>query len=66
VEKELRDKMSQLEADAFAFVKDKMEVVELTDGEMKKWQELAEPVVQEYVKNAGPLGQQLVDAARKL
>jgi C4-dicarboxylate-binding protein DctP len=66
VEKELRDKMSQLEADAFAFVKDKMEVVELTDAEMKKWQELAEPVVQEYVKNAGPLGQQLVDAARKL
>ena len=66
VEKELRDKMSQLEADAFAFVKDKMEVVELTDEEMKRWQELAEPVVQEYVKNAGPLGQQLVDAARQL
>ena len=66
VEKELRDKMSQLEADAFAFVKDKMEVVELNDAEMKKWQELAEPVVQEYIKNAGPLGQQLVDAARKL
>lgn len=66
VEKELRDQMSQLEADAFAFSKDKMKVVELNDAEMKKWQELAEPVVQEYVKNAGPLGQQLVDAARKL
>jgi len=66
VEKELRDKMSQLEADAFAFVKDKMTVVELTDAEMKDWQKLAEPVVEEYVKNAGSLGQQLVDAARKL
>lgn len=66
VEKELRDKMGQLEADAFAFVKEKMKVVELTDAEMKEWQKLAEPVVQEYVKNAGPLGQQLVDAARKL
>jgi len=66
VEKELRDKMSQLEADAFAFVKDEMTVVELTDAEMNDWQKLAEPVVEEYVKNAGPLGQQLVDAARKL
>jgi len=66
VEKELRDKMGQLEADAFAFVKEKMKVVELTDAEMKEWQKLAEPVVQEYIKNAGPLGQQLVDAARKL
>ena len=66
VEKELRDKMSQLEADAFAFVKEKMEVVELNDAEMKEWQKLAEPVVQEYIKNAGPLGQQLVDAAREL
>lgn len=66
VEKELRDQMSQLEADAFAFVKDEMTVVELTDAEMKEWQKLAEPVVEEYVKNAGPLGQQLVDAAREL
>ena len=40
--------------------------VELNDAEMKEWQKLAEPVVQEYIKNAGPLGQQLVDAARNL
>lgn len=66
VEKELRDKMGQLEADAFAFVKDKMKVVNLSDEEMKAWKTLAEPVVKEYVKNAGPLGQQLVDAARKM
>ena len=66
VEKELREKMSQLEADAFDFVQDKMNVVNLTDAEMAKWQELAEPVVEEYIKNAGPLGRQLVEAARKL
>lgn len=66
VENELREKMSQLEADAFDFVQDKMNVVYLTDAELKKWQELAEPVVDEYIKNAGPLGRQLVEAAQKL
>jgi len=66
VEKELRDKMSQLEADAFAFVQDKLKVVNLSDEEMKAWKELASPVVNEYVKNAGPLGAQLVEAAKKM
>ncbi len=66
VEKELRDKMSQLEADAFAFVQDKLKVVNLSDEEMNAWQELAAPVVNEYIKNAGPLGAQLVEAAKKM
>ncbi len=66
VEKELRDKMSQLEADAFAFVQDKLKVVNLSDEEMKAWKELASPVVNEYIKNAGPLGAQLVEAAKKM
>ena len=66
VEKELRDEMSKLEADAFAFVSDKMKVIELTEAEMSQWRKLAEPVVEEYVKTAGELGQQLVDAARKM
>lgn len=66
VEKQLRDEMNQLEADAFAFVSDKMNIVELTEEEMKEWQKLAEPVVKEFLKNSGALGQQLVDAARKL
>lgn len=66
VEKQLRDEMNQLEADAFAFVSDKMNIVELTEEEMKEWQKLAEPVVNEFLKNSGALGQQLVDAARQL
>jgi len=66
VEKELRDKMSKLESDAFAFVQDKMNVIKLGDAEMTEWQKLAEPVVQDYIKNAGELGQQLVDEARKM
>lgn len=66
VEKQLRDEMNQLEADAFAFVSDKMKVIELTEDELQEWRKLAEPVISEYVKNSGPLGQQLVDAARQL
>lgn len=66
VEKQLRDEMNQLEADAFAFVSDKMNIVELTEEEMQEWQKLAEPVVNEFLKNSGALGQQLVDAARQL
>ncbi len=34
VEKELRDEMAQLEADAFDFVADKMKIIELTPEEM--------------------------------
>lgn len=66
VEKELRDQMSQLENEAFAFVSDKMKIIELTEAELQEWQKLAEPVINSYIKNAGPLGQQLVDAARNL
>lgn len=66
VEQQLRDQMNQLEADAFAFVSDKMNIVELTDEELQEWQKLAEPVIADYIKNAGALGRQLVDAARQL
>ena len=37
-----------------------------SDDEMKAWQELAAPVVDEYINNAGPLGAQLVEAAKKI
>ncbi len=66
VEKDLREKMDKLEADAFAFSAKKMKTIELTPAELKEWQELAQPVIETYIKNAGPLGQQLVDAARQL
>jgi C4-dicarboxylate-binding protein DctP len=66
VEQQLRDEMNQLEAEAFAFVADKMKIIELSEAELQEWQKLAEPVINTYIKNAGPLGQQLVDAARAL
>ncbi len=64
VEKELRDQMTALEAEAFDFVKDKINVVKLTDDQLAQWQQLSTPVVEAFVKSAGPLGQQVVDAAR--
>ena len=66
VEKELRDQMTALEAEAFDFVKDKINVVKLTDDQLAQWQQLSTPVVEAFVKSAGPLGQQVVDAARAI
>lgn len=66
VEIELRTKMEQLEAESFDFVKDKIKVVELNDEQLAQWQQLSEPVIEAFVKSAGPLGQQVVDAARAI
>ena len=66
VEKELRTKMTQLEAEAFDFSKDKIKITHLTPEQLAQWQQLSEPVVQAFIKNAGPLGQQVVDAAREM
>lgn len=66
VEQELRDQMAALEAEAFEFVKDKINVVKLTDDQLAQWQQLSTPVVEAFVKSAGPLGQQVVDAARAI
>jgi C4-dicarboxylate-binding protein DctP len=66
VEKELRDKMAQLEAESFEFSKGKIKIVELNDEQMAEWQLLSAPVVDAFVKNAGTLGQQVVDAAKAI
>ncbi len=66
VEKDLRDKMDKLEADALAFSSEKMKTSELTADELEQWRKLSKPVVDTYVKNAGSLGQQLIDAVSKL
>jgi C4-dicarboxylate-binding protein DctP len=66
VEKELRDQMAQLEAESFEFSKDKIKIVELNDEQMAEWQLLSAPVVDAFVKNAGALGQQVVDAAKAI
>lgn len=65
-ERDLRNKMDSLEADALKFAREKMKVVEITPAEIEQWRKATAPVVDTYIKNAGPLGAQLVEAAHKL
>jgi C4-dicarboxylate-binding protein DctP len=65
-ERDLRNKMDALEADALKFAREKMKVVEITPAEIEQWRKATAPVVDTYIKNAGPLGAQLVEAAHKL
>lgn len=66
VETKLRGEMQALEEEAFAYVQDKMNVVELTEEQLLLWQELSAPVTEAFVKNAGPLGEQVVEAAKSI
>jgi C4-dicarboxylate-binding protein DctP len=66
VEKDLRDKMGQLEADAFDAVRDKIKIIELTPAQLTDWQNSTASVIETYIQTAGPLGKQLVEAAKKL
>jgi C4-dicarboxylate-binding protein DctP len=44
----------------------KMGVIDQTPAQIKAWQDASKPVVDLYIKAAGPLGQQMVDAAKAL
>lgn len=66
VEKQLRDKIQTLEADAITNAKKEMNVVELSADDVNKWQQATQPVLESFLQNAGPLGKQVVDAARAL
>lgn len=66
VEKELRDAMGQIEAEAFDAVRDKIEIIELTPEQLADWQKATASVIDTFVKESGPLGKQLVEAAEKL
>lgn len=66
VETKLRNEMQLLEKEAFSYVQDKINVVELSEEQLLLWQELSAPVTEAFVKNAGPLGEQVVEAAKAL
>lgn len=66
VEAELREKVGTLEAEALAFAKTKMTVTEISDDDLAAWKKATASVVDTYIKNAGDLGKQLVEAAGKL
>lgn len=66
VEKQLREKIQTLETEAIADAETKMDVVHLTDEDVAVWREKTQPVLESFLENAGPLGQQVVDAANAL
>jgi C4-dicarboxylate-binding protein DctP len=66
-EKDVRDRMSSIEAEAYAEAKaNGMTVYTPTDEEMAAWREVAKPVYEEFLNHTGDLGKQVFDAASKL
>ncbi|WP_259783213.1 TRAP transporter substrate-binding protein [Aestuariispira ectoiniformans] len=66
-ESSLRDRVSQIEADAYAASEDAgMKVQRLNAQEIEAWRAAAKPVLEEYKKAAGPLGEELAKAAESL
>ncbi|WP_227369234.1 TRAP transporter substrate-binding protein DctP [Halomonas sp. M20] len=59
-------KAKNLEAKQFLADETDMEVVELTEEQLKAWQEASEPAVQAYIETAGETGQELVDQVRQM
>jgi len=66
VEKELRDKMSSIEAAALEDVSDKINVIDLTREERAEWKAATKPVVDAYIKRSGEVGAAMVKAAGEL
>ncbi|WP_029058570.1 TRAP transporter substrate-binding protein DctP [Stappia stellulata] len=66
-EQDVRDRMASIEAEAYAMAEENgMAVYELSDAEVTAWKAAAQPVYDQFAADAGDLGQQVLDAARKL
>jgi len=60
---DVRDRMSQIEADAYAAAEENgMTIVELTDEELAAWQAVAKPVYDRYLEATGDAGKKILDA----
>jgi len=66
-EQDVRDRVAQIEADAYKVATDNgMAVYELSEEEVSAWKAGSQPVLDQYLKDSGDLGAQLLDAAAKL
>ncbi|KIN64091.1 C4-dicarboxylate-binding periplasmic protein [Sulfitobacter noctilucicola] len=60
---DVRDRMTQIEADAYAAAEENgMTVVELSDEELAAWQQVSQPVIDQYLEATGETGQKILDA----
>eukprot|EP00903_Cladosiphon_okamuranus_P002416 g2414.t1 len=66
-ETDVRDRMSQIEADAYAAAEENgMTVYKPTAEELSAWKAVSQPVYDAYVEKTGDLGKSVMDAAQKL
>ena len=66
-EKDVRDKVSQIEADAYALAESKgMKIVTPSKSDIEAFKKASKPVYEAYKNNAGKLGAQLLDATSQL
>ncbi len=66
-EMDVRDRVTQIEADAYAAATENgMTVYTPTDAEMDAWRGVSQPVYDEYLEKAGDLGKSIFDAAKGL
>lgn len=63
----IRDKVGEIEAEAYRQAKENgMSVYQLSDKEVAAWKTGSAPVVDEWLKSAPKMGQQILDAAKGL
>ena len=66
-EKDVRDNVAKIEDDAYKLAKEKgMKIITPSKSDIDAFKAASKPVYDDYKKNAGSLGAQLLDAASKL
>ncbi len=66
-EEDVRNRVTDIEADAFKAAKEHgMTVYHPTDAEIAEWKKASAPVIEEWLKTAGEMGKQVLAAAEKL
>jgi C4-dicarboxylate-binding protein DctP len=66
-EQDLRRKMADIEAKAYAFARDKgMTIYDLAPNDVAEWRACSAPVLDDYLKLAGEFGQRMMAAYGKL
>ena len=67
VEQDLRDGISEIEADGYRFAREKgMRVYDLTPDQVAEWRACSAPVLEGFMMDAGDLARQLLGAYGKL
>ena len=54
----------QIEAETLEFLRDKMNVIELTDAERSEWRQATKSVVDRFIENGGETAAAVIKAAQ--